>query len=116
MTDNTKLENSELRQDTEGSPNVDTQFEFDCGYCTEVLQTMTLEAMQDQGMRHLESHKDALLEVFADKTRGKHCRNNCGYVFPVGRDEVAGFECPRCGHDNFEEFTHRYLYWQLNYR
>lgn len=88
---------------------------FDCAFCEEILHAPTVEAMKDHGTAHLETHKDALLAVFAAKERGKDCQNGCGYVFPVGVDEVAGFDCPECGHDNFAAFAHRYLYWQIEY-
>ncbi|MFC4451883.1 hypothetical protein [Halorussus aquaticus] len=86
---------------------------FDCPFCEEELQTPTIEAIRDRGRTHLEIHRTDLLAEFANRERGKACQNDCGYVFPVGVDEVAGFECPECGYDNFEKFAHRYLYWQI---
>ena len=71
--------------------------------------------MKDRGITHLEAHKPTLFEVFANKRRGKHCQNECGYVFPVGGDQGTGFECLQCGYENFEAFAHRYLYWRIDY-
>lgn len=99
--------------DETASSDASPVFEFDCGFCDEVLQTTTVEAIRDRGTTHLETHRNDLLAEFADRNRGKTCRNDCGHVFPVGVDEVAGFECRKCGYDNFDEFAHRYLYWQI---
>lgn len=88
---------------------------FDCEYCDEVLSATTAEAIKNQGTTHLEAHKDTLLEAFGEKTRGKHCQNDCGYVFVAGSEAVSGFGCPKCGYDNFEAFANRYIYWQIEY-
>lgn len=101
--------------DNDDKTTAHATFKFDCDYCDEILQTTTIEAMRDHGTTHLEAHKDTLIEVFAEQSRGKHCQNDCGYRFPVGVDEVAGFDCPECGYDNFEAFSHRYLYWQIEH-
>lgn len=93
----------------------DDPITFDCEYCEVVLEARTIDAMKERGTTHLETHKPTLFEIFADKSRGKQCQNECGYVFPVGGDQGTGFECPQCGYDNFEEFAHRYLYWQIEY-
>lgn len=102
-------------QDEGGGTTARATFKSDCEYCDEVLQTTTIEAMKDEGTTHLEAHEGSLLDAFAEKDRGKHCQNDCGYRFPVGSSEVAGFGCPNCGYDNFEEFAYRYLYWQIEY-
>ncbi|NHN60402.1 MULTISPECIES: hypothetical protein [Halorussus] len=88
---------------------------FDCEYCEVILQTQTIKAMKHWGTTHLEAHKPTLFEIFAGKSRGKQCQNDCEYEFPVGGDQATGFECPQCGYDNFEDFAHRYLYWQIDY-
>lgn len=90
-----------------------TGFRFDCAFCDAVFQTSSVDAIQDRGTTHLETHRSDLLAVFANHDRGKGCQNDCGYVFPVGVEEVAGFECPTCGYDNFDAFAGRYLYWQI---
>jgi hypothetical protein len=70
--------------------------------------------LKEQGLTHLaDRHEDAFVETFAQKYGGVECRAGCGYEFPVGGDEVAGLECPDCGHDNFEHFATRYLFWEI---
>lgn len=115
MTDYTDTNVSGQYRNEENRTDAHVTFRFDCEYCDEVLQTTTVEAMKNHGTTHLEAHKGTLLDVFAGKSRGKHCRNDCGYHFPVGGGEVTGFDCPNCGYDNFTEFAHRYLYWQIEY-
>lgn len=109
MTDQSR--NTEDRNGT----TAHAAFRFDCEYCDETLQATTLEAMKDRGTTHLEAHTATLLEVLAEKDRGQHCQNDCGYIISGDGNEGAGFDCPNCGYDNFEEFAHRYLYWQIEY-
>lgn len=102
-----------VKRETTGCTDHDV-VTFDCEYCEAVVRTATVETMKDRGLRHLETHKATLLAVFAERTRGKDCQNDCGYRFPTG-NRVTGFDCPNCGADNFEVFARRYLYWQLEY-
>ena len=95
--------------------DAEVPFRWSCQHCETELKTETVEAMRDRGTAHLETHAGVLRGVFADKDRGTRCQNECGHVFSAGDDETAGFECPECGHENFEEFAHRYLYWQIEY-
>lgn len=111
MTDRDPTPDQSVDETT--SSDDSTVIEFDCEFCEEVVQTPTIEAMRDRGTTHLETHRNDLLGEFADRKRGKACQNDCGYVFPIGVDQVAGFDCRECGYDNFEEFAHRYLYWQI---
>lgn len=117
MNDQTSLNVGNRRDEEEpgGETTGRARVTFDCEYCEEVVRTRTIAAMKDRATAHLETHRSAVLAAFADKERGKHCQNDCGYAFPVGGTRQGGFECPRCGHDNFEEFAHRYLYWRIDY-
>ena len=70
--------------------------------------------MKDCGTAHLEDdHYDELAELFPGSYAGESCRDDCGYIFSVGVDEVAGFDCPDCGHDHFASFVRRYVYWRI---
>ena len=117
MTDHTELDVGDQHGDGEARRRTIHRdaLTFDCEHCEVVLETRTVAAMKDRGTTHLEAHKPALFDVFADKRRGKQCQNECGYEFPVGGDQGIGFECPKCGYDNFEKFARRYLYWQIEY-
>lgn len=97
-----------------GSDAAYDAFRFDCTFCEEVFQSDSAERLKDRSRAHLETHEDAeLLPAFADTYGGNDCRDDCGYVFPVGVEEVSGFDCPNCGHDNFQSFAERYLYWEI---
>ncbi|WP_435179288.1 hypothetical protein [Halorussus sp. AFM4] len=113
MTDPTRRKDGDRNAHEPERTDPSPAFEFDCEFCDEAFLSETVEAVRDRGATHLETHRDSLLTEFADRERGRECDNDCGYVFPVGVDEVAGFECRSCGHDNFESFAHRYLYWQI---
>lgn len=121
MTDQTRLDVGDQHGDEEKSRETSghDSVTFDCDHCEAVLRTGTITAMKDRGTTHLEAHKATLFEVFDDKRRGKHCQNECGYVFSADGDHGSSherrFECPQCGHDNFEAFAHRYLYWRIDY-
>lgn len=92
-------------------------FQFDCEFCDRTVEAGTVESLKKRGKRHLtDEHDTELAGAFAETVGGEPCRNDCGYVFPVGVDEVAGFECPTCGHDNLPPFLERYLYWRIESR
>ncbi|MFC4552062.1 MULTISPECIES: hypothetical protein [Halorussus] len=89
-------------------------FQLDCAFCDTVIRDATSERVKGRSRTHLEDeHRDELLAEFATTFRGKKCQNGCGYVYPVGVDEVAGYDCPDCGHDHFSSFVQQYLYWQI---
>ena len=113
MTDPTRRPDGDRNADDSGRADPSSGFEFDCAFCDELFRSDTVEALRDRGTTHLETHRNRLLAAFADHERGRKCDNDCGYVFPVGVDEVAGFECRGCGYDNFEPFARRYLYGRI---
>lgn len=89
-------------------------FTFDCEFCETTTRTTTVETLKDRGKTHLEAHHRAdLTDPFVEQMAGEQCRDGCGYVFPVGVEGVAGFECPSCDHDHFQSFLDRYLYWRI---
>lgn len=89
-------------------------FRFDCEFCEDTISATTVEALKGRGRSHLEAnHRTELAEPFAEARAGEPCENDCGYVFPDALDDVAGFECPECGHDHFPAFLERYLYWRI---
>lgn len=92
---------------------IDGGVRFDCPFCDDVVRSATAEAVKDRGERHLGDHRADLRTAFAELYGGERCDGDCGYVFPDGNGEVAGFECPDCGRDNFPPFVRRYLYWQI---
>lgn len=104
------------RSDAHAGGRIDAYdgFRFDCTFCEDVLRAESVESLKDRGVAHLESHGETeLLPVFTETYGGEDCHDDCGYVFPVGIEEVSGFDCPSCGHDNFRPFVKRYLYWQI---
>lgn len=89
-------------------------FRFDCDLCDETFRAATVEPLKATGRDHLDGdHDSELAEEFGEIYGGEPCRNDCGYVFPADAEEVAGFDCPECGHDNFSEFADRYLFWKI---
>lgn len=89
-------------------------FKLDCAFCDEILQTATIEAVKDQGETHLEDHHESkLVDAFTDMCGGTECRNGCGYVFPVDGSDVAGYDCPECGHDHCPAFIQQYIFWRI---
>ncbi|KZN22718.1 hypothetical protein A4G99_18340 [Haladaptatus sp. R4] len=88
-------------------------YHFVCEFCDEVLETESIDGMYDRGTAHLEDHRNDLLVSFVDGPRRNRCENDCGCVLPIVRDDVDGFECPDCGHDNFGSLARRHLYWEM---
>lgn len=98
---------------TDGGQWMD-DFAFDCEFCETSVRAESVEAVKDRGTTHLETHhREDLTEPFVGQMAGEQCREGCGYTFPVGVAEVAGFECPNCDHDHFPSFLKRYLYWRI---
>lgn len=103
-------------QPNERSGAVDgaNEFHFGCPDCDDVIRATTAGAVKERGKTHLEeNHYAELSSAFGEVYGGEHCHDDCGYVFPVNGDSVAGFDCPNCGSDNFRPFVRRYLYWQI---
>lgn len=114
MTDPDRTRNPDDRLEVTDEDDPLSGFAYDCEFCDETLRTETAEALKEQGTTHLEVHHyDDLLPAFAERWGGDGCRNDCGYAFPTAVGEVAGFDCPECGHDHFPSFARRYLYWQI---
>lgn len=90
-----------------------TAYEFDCAFCDTVIENDTADSVQKDAKTHLGDHRSELEDVFPMAFGGTDCHNDCGYEFPVGVDEVTGFECPECGHDNFAPFVRQYVYWRI---
>lgn len=112
MTDRTR-EPNDPPKDAEAN-GATPGFRFDCEFCDEMLRTETETTIKSEGAAHLEDrHSTDLVEAFAEKARGSGCENDCGYVFPADVEEVAGFDCPACGHDHSRSFVRRYLYWRI---
>ncbi|WP_435180131.1 hypothetical protein [Halorussus sp. AFM4] len=90
-----------------------TGYSFDCTFCDTVIENDVADAVKDDARTHLADHRTELEDVFALAFGGTDCHNDCGYAFPVGVDEVTGFDCPECGHDNFPPFVQQYIYWRI---
>ncbi len=91
-----------------------TEFRFDCTFCETVVGAATSGTLNDRATTHVDAdHRDGLREAFAATYGGTACENDCGYVFPPGVAEVAGFDRPGCRHDHFDAFARRYVYWRI---
>lgn len=114
MTDTDRNRESDEYVGTVERSGAQSGFQFDCKFCEKTLGAATAKAVKSWGTSHLEAnHYSDLRKVFARKIGGDGCRNDCGYVFPVEVEAVAGFDCPECGHDHFQSFVRRYLYWEI---
>lgn len=88
-------------------------FQLDCSFCDEVIESESVEAVKDRGSSHLEDRHDTqLLTVFTGKHGIDECRD-CGSAFRTDGGGVEKLECSDCGHDNFQPLVRRYLYWQI---
>lgn len=88
------------------------QFRLDCEFCDSTIEAPTSETLKERGESHLDTnHRDTLEAKLSDQFGGESCRNGCGYVFST--EEWNGFDCEKCGHDNFSQFVRQYLYWQI---
>lgn len=91
-----------------------SRFRLDCEFCEETVRASELTELKNRAVSHLEGeHEVRLRAVFSDVFGGEPCRNECGHIFSTDVDEVSGFDCPECGHDNFDPFVRRYLYWRI---
>lgn len=91
-----------------------SRFRFDCERCDVTVRATSEDELKARGRDHLESdHYDELTEQFSRAFAGEACENDCGYVFPATIEEVAEYDCPDCGYDNFPAFVRRYLYWRI---
>lgn len=92
-------------------------FRFDCAFCDVSFEADTGTAVKREAKSHLaDSHVDELEDVFAVAFGGNECENGCGFVYPDAVEDVVGYECPTCGHDNFPPFLERYVYWRIEKR
>lgn len=74
------------------------------------MDASSVERVTSQGTNHLErQHSDELEAVFEDKYDWT-CQGDCDHKFS---NEDTGFDCPRCGYDNFSDFADRYVWWQI---
>lgn len=86
----------------------------DCPFCPTTIDADTVPEVKERGKEHLRSeHYDEFETRFTEEHSGQRCLDGCGYTYPKSVEEVAGFDCPECGHDHFEPFATRYLYWQI---
>lgn len=86
----------------------------DCDFCGETIEADTVGKAKESGKAHLEeNHFDEFEALFRERYSGEDCRNGCGYSYPVGVEEVAGFECLDCGYDHFQEFANEYVFWHI---
>lgn len=70
-----------------------------------MISAETVERIRECGEAHLaDSHHDRLTAALVETYGGERRRNDCGYVFSVGADDVASFDCSKCGHDNHSSF------------
>lgn len=91
------------------------RFRFECELCDATVRGSTVEGVRERAVTHLEDdHLAQLRAEFDDTLGGEPCRNDCGYVFPA--DDVTGYDCPECGHDNFRAFARQYLFWRIEDR
>jgi predicted nucleic-acid-binding Zn-ribbon protein len=89
-------------------------YQFDCSFCDSVVQTESVDATQSRARTHLtESHRSDVLAVLSDKYGDVSCSNDCGYVVRINGGDVAGAECPQCGHDNLPSLLKQYVYWRI---
>lgn len=91
-----------------------SEFRLDCEFCEAVVSASSATALKARATAHLrENHGEDLRTALSEAHGGEACRNDCGYVFPADGIGVDGFDCPECGHDNFDPFLREYVYWRI---
>lgn len=89
-------------------------YKLDCEFCGETIESETLEPVKMQAKSHLEeNHYEDLLIELTGQDESITCRNGCGYEIPVGGGDVAGLNCPNCGHDNLSSLVRLYIFWRI---
>lgn len=89
------------------------EFQLDCSFCDEVIESESVDTVKDRGSSHLEDRHDTeLLAVFTGMRATDEC-DNCGAAFAADNDDVEEFDCPDCRYDNLQPLVRRYLYWQI---
>lgn len=89
-------------------------YRLDCDFCAETVESRTVDTVKSRAETHLtEDHPGDVLTALGDSYDDVPCHNDCGYAVPVDGGDVAGVECPRCGHDNFRSLLKRYVYWRI---
>lgn len=88
---------------------------FDCEYCDSSIEAEAVESVKARAKAHSEArHRDSVVADLHDRHDGIECRNDCGYTFPVGVENVAGLDCPECGHDNLSPLLEQYVFWRIS--
>lgn len=88
------------------------EFQLDCSFCDEVIESETVDTVKDSGRSHLGNRHDTALTSVLIETYGTDECHDCGADFATdGGDEE--FECPDFGYDNFQSLVERYLYWEI---
>jgi hypothetical protein len=89
-------------------------YELDCEFCETTVRSECVESLNTEAEAHLRTnHYPDVLSVLGERYDGVPCRNDCGYTVPIGVEEVAGADCPNCGHDTVSSLLGQYVYWRI---
>lgn len=89
-------------------------YQLDCDHCDAIVEGETVEPVKADAKTHLtENHAENVLTDLKERYTNISCQNRCGYTIPIGVDNIAGLDCPECGHDNFAPLLEQYVFWRL---
>jgi len=88
-------------------------YQWDCTYCGESIRASTSDEVKSKGCSHLGgNHRQELAALFQEKSAGDDCQGGCGEWLPADGD-FSGFSCPNCGHDHFNYFAGKHVFWGI---
>lgn len=89
-------------------------YQLDCNYCGVMVEGEAVEHVKRDAMTHLkENHAEDVITTLREQYTNVPCQNKCGYTVSIGVENVAGVECPECGHDNFSPLLEQYVFWRI---
>lgn len=88
-------------------------FQLDCNYCDVTVEGDVEQVKRDAKTHLEENHAEDVITDLKDEHTEIPCQNKCGYTVPIGVGNVAGVECPECGHDNFPLLVKQYVFWRI---
>ncbi|MFC4451913.1 hypothetical protein [Halorussus aquaticus] len=89
-------------------------YQLDCNHCDVLVEGEAVEQAKRDAKTHLkENHAEDVLTNLKEQYTNVQCQNGCGYTVPIGVENVAGVECPECGHDNFPQLLDQYVFFRI---
>lgn len=89
-------------------------YQFDCNYCDVLVEEEAVEPVKGDAQTHLkENHAEDVITNLKEQHTNVQCQNGCGYTVPIGGENVAGVECPKCGYDNFSPLLEQYVFFRI---